>query len=102
MAVAFAVAAFAVWLAGKIGTVWALIAMAALFLGVMLIVQGVAWLAFGRPRRAPPSPPPPVSPVAASAEASGEEGAVPPGSEIGAVAIVALIGFLLGRQMLQR
>ena len=98
LAACFAIAACTVWLAGMIGTIWALLVMAALFLVLMLIVQGVARLALGRRRR--PPPPPPLSPAAAG-EAPTED-AVPPGSEIGAVAIVALIGFLLARQMLQR
>ena len=94
-AACFALAACTVWLAGVIGTIWALLVMAALFLVLLLIVQGVARLALGRRRR-----PPPLSPAAAG-EGPTEE-AVPPGSEIGAVAIVALVGFLLARQMLPR
>ena len=100
-AACFGLAACTVWLAGVIGTIWALLVMAALFLGLMLIVQGVARLALGRRRRRPPPPAPPPSPAVAG-EAPPTEGAVPPGSEIGAVAIVALIGFLLARQMLPR
>src|SRR5581483_6549214 len=96
VAVAYAVAALTVWLAGKIGTVWALVAMAGLFLVLMLIVQGVARLATGR-RRPPPPPSQPAEP--ATVAPPGAEEPVPPGSEIGAVAVVALIGFLLGRQM---
>jgi hypothetical protein len=97
VAVCFAIAAFTVWLAGKIGTVWALLVMAALFLVLMLIVQAVARLATGRRRRPPPPPPP--GPVTAEPPSTEE---VPPGSEIGTVAIVALLGFLLARQMVQR
>jgi hypothetical protein len=98
VAVCFAIAAFTVWLAGKIGTVWALLVMAALFLVLMLIVQAVTRLATGR-RRRPPPPPPPPGPVMAEPPPTEE---VPPGSEIGTVAIVALLGFLLARQMAQR
>ena len=95
VAVCFAIAAFTVWLAGKIGTVWALLVMAALFLVLMLIVQAVTRLATGRRRR----PPPPPGPVMAEPPPTEE---MPPGSEIGTVAIVALLGFLLARQMAQR
>src|SRR5579872_3343811 len=102
VAVCFAVAAFTVWLAGEIGTVWALVAMAGVFLVLMLIVQGVARLAVGRQRRSRPPPPPPVPPDTMTAESQPTEEAVPPGSEIGTVAIVALLGFLLARQMGQR
>src|SRR5436309_1506728 len=59
-AICFAVAAFTVWLAGEIGTVAALLAVAAGFLLLALIVQGVARLAAGRrPHRRAPYPPPP-------------------------------------------
>src|SRR5262245_3839098 len=54
-AICFAIAAFAVWLAGEIGTVPALLVIAAGFLALGLIVQGVARLAGdgGRQHRRP-------------------------------------------------
>ncbi len=100
-AVCFAIAALAVWLAGEIGAIWALLVIAGGFLVLALIVQGVARLTADRPRYRPPparpapSSPPPVEPQPANRT-------VPPGSEIGTVAIVALVGFLLARQMLRR
>jgi len=98
IAVCFAVAALAVWLAGEIGTIGALLAMACGFLVLALIVQAIARLTADRrryrPRPAPPSPPP-SEPILAN-------GTIPPGSEIGAVTVVALLGFLLARLMLQR
>src|SRR5258707_9063312 len=99
-AVCFAIAAFAVWLAGEIGTIGALLVIAGGFLALMLVVQGVSRLAGGRRRHRPAPSPPPTGPAAAEPQTADE--AVPPGSEIGAGAIVALVGFLLGRQMLQR
>lgn len=100
-AVCFAVAAFAVWLAGEIGTVGALLVIAGGFLLLALIVQGVARLAAGRRRqRSPPAQPAPPSPP--PVEPPPADGTIPPGSEIGAVTIVAVLGFLLARQMLQR
>jgi hypothetical protein len=96
--VCFAVAAFAVWLAGEIGTVGALLSLAGGFVVLALIVHGVARLAAGRPRKRAPPPTPEAAPAAAQSAAE----APSPGSEIGAVAIVALLGFLLARQMLER
>ena len=100
-AICFAIAALTVWLAGEIGAIWALLVIAGGFLVLALIVQGVARLTADRPRYRPPparpapSSPPPVEPQPANRT-------VPPGSEIGTVAIVALVGFLLARQMLRR
>jgi len=100
-ALCFAIAALAVWLVGEIGAIWALLVIAGGFLVLALIVQGVARLTADRPRYRPPpvrpapSSPPPVEPQPANRT-------VPPGSEIGTVAIVALVGFLLARQMLRR
>src|SRR5436309_3798013 len=76
-AIFFAIAGFAVWLAGRIGTVPALLAIAAGFLVLALVVQGVAWVAAGRrPRRPPrPEPAPPPRPAAAPPA----EEAIPPG-----------------------
>src|SRR5690242_16061163 len=91
VAICFAVAAFAVWLAGEIGTVPALLVIAVAFLALALIVQAVARLAGGgsrpRPQAAPPSPPPPrPAPVG---EPPSPGASVPPGSELGVVATVS-------------
>src|SRR5438874_1131265 len=94
IAICFAVAAFTMWLAGEIGTVAALLAVAGGFLVLALIVQAVARLAAGRPpRRRPRAPPPPRSPLAGEPPPVDEP--VPPGSELGVVATVAVVGFLL-------
>jgi hypothetical protein len=97
-AVCLAIAGLAVWLAGEIGTVRALFAIAGGFLVLALIVQVVARLASGRRRYRPP----PVPPGPAPEEAQPADATIPPGSEIGAVAVVALVGYLLARKMLQR
>src|SRR5262249_22109094 len=81
IAICFAVAAFAVWLAGEIGTVAALLVIAIGFLGLALFVQGVAWLAAGRRRPRPrPTPPPHAPEPAAVAGSPSTEEAIPPGS----------------------
>ena len=101
-AVCFAIAAFAVWLAREIGTVPALVVIAGGFLVLGLIVQGVARIAAGgRPRRAAPAAPPPPPPLHVAEPTSASE-RIPPGSELGVVATVAVAGFLLARQMLRR
>jgi hypothetical protein len=100
-AVCFAIAALAVWLAGEIGAIWALLVIAGGFLVLALIVQGVARLTAGRPRYRPP-PARPAPPIPPPVEPQQANRTVPPGSEIGTVAIVALVGFLLARQMLRR
>ena len=98
-AICFGMAAFAVWLSGEIGTIGALLGIAGGLVVMALIIAGVARLAGGRrPYRRPPPPPRP-SPMAEPPPA-GET--LPPGSEIGAMAIVALLGFLVARQMLRR
>src|SRR4051794_35643655 len=68
-AICFAIAAFTVWFADRIGTIGALLAVAGGFLLLALIVQGVTQLAAGRrPNRRPPPPPPPPPPAAAGVE----------------------------------
>ena len=102
-AVCFAIAAFAVWLAGEIGTVAALLVIAAGFLALGLIVQGVARLAAGGSRRhRPPPPPPSPPPPPLVAGVAGANERIPPGSELGVMATVAVLGFLLARQLLRR
>jgi hypothetical protein len=104
-AVGFAVAAFTVWLAGELGVIEALLIVAGIMLVLAVIVQlvGSALDRRGRPAariiyRAAPPPPPPMAPLA---EAGAEE-AVPPGSELGAMAVVAVVGFVLARTLFRR
>lgn len=98
-AVGFGIAAFTVWLAGEIGTIWALLVVAGILLVLAVIVQLVG-ASLGRPRRRAPAyaPPPRLADVSPDPDAD-----VPPaGSEAGAMAIVAVIGFLLARQLFRR
>src|SRR5690349_16607750 len=103
LAICFAVAGFGVWLAGEIGTVPALLLLAVGFLSLALLVQGIARLAAGRRRPRPHAvPPPPPPPPAAAEQSPSPDEPAPPGSELGVVATVSLLGFLLARQILRR
>jgi Putative Actinobacterial Holin-X, holin superfamily III len=93
-AVAVAIAAFAVWLAGEVGTIAALSMIAGGLVVLAGVVQGIARIA-SSPRPAPP--PPPIA-----ERAVGPLGEPPPGSVLGSLAVVALVGFLLVRQILRR
>jgi hypothetical protein len=100
-AIGLALAALTVWLAGEVGTIWALLIVAGGLLVVAAILQLVVRLS-GRRRpayRAAQMPPPGIagSPFGAAPAAGGE--APPPGSVIGSAAVVALVGFLLARQL---
>jgi hypothetical protein len=100
-AAGFALAAFAVWLAGEVGTIEALALIAVGLIVIALLVQAIAWLANrpGEPIRRRRTPPPP--PLADSLGAADSD-APPPGSALGSVAVVGLVGFLLGRQLFRR
>jgi hypothetical protein len=89
-AVGFAIAAFSVWLAGEVGTIAALSIIAGGLVVLAGVVQGIAWIASSRR----PAPPPPIA-----ERAAGPHGKPPPGSELRSVAVVALVGFLLVRQI---
>lgn len=102
-ALGLALAALTVWLAGLIGTIWALLAVAGGLLLIAAILQIVARA--GSPRRrprpadAPPRRPAPREPEEESAQDPEQP---PPGSALGSVAVVAVAGFLLARQMFRR
>lgn len=99
LAFGFGLAAFTVWLAGQVGTIWALVIVAAGALVLAGAVQTVAALTDGSRRRRPP-PPPPVF-AAAAGEESGE--APPPaGSVLGSLAVVGLVGFILAQKLFKR
>jgi hypothetical protein len=100
-AIGLALAALTVWLAGEVGTIWALLIVAGGLLVVAAILQLVVRLSDRRrpAYRAAQMPPPGFagSPFGAAPAAGGE--APPPGSVIGSAAVVALVGFLLARQL---
>jgi hypothetical protein len=99
-AIGLALAALTVWLAGEVGTIWALLIVAGGLLVIAAILQLVVRLSDRRrpAYRAARMPPPGFTgPPFGAAPASGE--APPPGSVIGSAAVVALVGFLLARQL---
>jgi hypothetical protein len=102
-ALGFGLAALTVWLAGEVGTIWALLIVAGGLLVIAAIIQIAVRLSDrNRPVRArssyvPPrftAPPPGTASFSASVEAE-----PPTGSVIGSAAVVALVGFLLARQL---
>lgn len=99
-AFAFALAAFTVWLARHVGTIDALWLVAGGFAGLALIVY-IVWKISMRQTAARPSPRP--SPIAAAFEETHADGREPPpGSALGSLAVVALVGYLMARQMFKR
>jgi len=103
VAAGFLVAALTVWLAAELGTIYALLIVAAIF----VVVAGIVFL-LGRMqgrRRPAYQPRPAAAPVAepkAPAGAAPSADEPPLGSELGSMAVVALAGFMLARQMLRR
>lgn len=94
LAAGFALAAFAVWLAGELGTVQALALIAIGLLVIAGLVQAAVWIASSRR---------PVRLVAPSRVAEPQrEGEPPAGSGLGAIGVVAVVGFLLARQLFRR
>jgi hypothetical protein len=107
LAFSFGLAAFTVWLAGEVGTVQALAIVAA----AMLVIAGIVWLvgrAIERSEAAPAArafrPQPLASaPLADAADgAPRPEGEVPTGSFVGSLAVIAVLGFTLARQLFKR
>ncbi len=100
LAFSFALAAFTVWLAREIGTVPALgfIGLGFLVVGVLIVAIAAA----GDKRRRRGSSPQPIG-VAVKQEfvSTGGERA-PTGSAVGAMGVVAVIGYLLARQLFRR
>lgn len=99
-AFAFGLATFTVWLAHEIGTVPALGYIALGFL-VLTIIVFIVWRVSTREKKPPPRA---ESPLAAAfndqPRRPGEE--PPPGSAIGSLGVVALVGFLMARQIFRR
>lgn len=91
-AFSFAVAAFAVWLAGVVGTIAACAIIAAAFLILGLAIQvGLSISARSRARRSP------IRPLV-----SGGETRMPEIGGVGALAVVGIAGFLLGRLVFRK
>ncbi len=100
LAFGFGLGAFAVWLSHEIGTVRAL-AFIALGFVVLALIAYIIWQASGRGasrRRRGRSPI--AEALNLDRNADGEE--PPQGSVLGSLAVVALVGYLLGRQIFRR
>jgi len=102
LAFSFGLAAFTVWLAREIGTIPALGFIGLAFLIIAVAVAGIAALTDENRRSRPPAQPiaSAIKQEFVSAEGDGEP--VPAGSTVGAMGMVALIGFLLARQLFRR
>lgn len=92
LAFGFALAAFTVWLATVIGPIWACAAVAAFFAVIGLVVQ--VSLALTSRRQAQTA-----SPFAGLSGISDAASAATASNPLGSLALVAVIGWLLGRQM---
>ena len=102
VAVGFAVAALTVWLAGELGTIWALLIAAALFLVIAGVVLLAARLMTRRRRVLPVVDAAAQRATSTATPPSGERGGPTAGEELGSLAVVALSGFLLAREMFRR
>jgi len=108
-AAGLALAALTIWLAGEVGTIWALLIVAGGLLVVAAILQLVARAQGRRPggySRAWTPPPPsftatsgPAAPPPGGVSFSATTGEAPPmGSVLGSAVIVAIVGFILARE----
>ena len=100
LAFSFGLAAFTVWLAREIGVVPALGFMGLGFLIVAVLVVAIATAADKRQRRAPP--PQPIATAMKQEFVSAEAEPPPTGATVGAMGVVALIGYLFARQLFRR
>jgi predicted RND superfamily exporter protein len=97
MAVGFAVAAFTVSLAGEVGTFWSLAILAAVLLVLAGMVQTIARIPSSRRRTWRPTPRSPITEAFVRLDREPS-----PGSALVLVAVVAVVGFLLVRQIFHR
>lgn len=97
LAFGFGLGCFTVWLSHEIGTVPALGFIALGFLVIAIIVY-VIWRVSGQQ----PAPARRRSPIADAFDEKKAGHEPPPGSALGSLAMVALVGYLMGRQMFRR
>jgi hypothetical protein len=107
-AAGLALAALTIWLAGEVGTIWALLIVAGGLLVIAAILQLVVRAQSRKPagyRRAWTPPPSftatsdPGAPPPGGVSFSATTGEAPPtGSVLGSAAIVAIVGFILARE----
>jgi hypothetical protein len=93
-AVGFLIAALTIWLAGWLGGIAACVIIAAAFVVIGLIVQIAMAMTSRRRQRTEFNLSAPG--LSASGSASG------PATDIGALAVIAVVGWLLGRQMTKK
>jgi hypothetical protein len=100
LAFSFGLAAFTVWLAREIGVVPALgfIGLGFLVVSALIVAMGAA--ADKRRRQAPP--PQPIAQAVKQEFVAAEAEPPPPGATVGAMGVVALIGYLFARQLFRR
>lgn len=96
IAAGFGLAALTDWLAGRLGTTEALAIVATGLVLLAFIIKSLSSLV-NRRRSSPRDQRPPVADLAEALQAAGR-----PGSEMLALAIVAVVGFLLARQLDRR
>ncbi len=97
LAFGFGLAAFTVWAAHQIGVIPALGFIGLGFLVIALLVWVVGAMTDKRP---PKRPPPRIATAMQEESAASEEPTT--GSTVGAMAVVMIVGFLLGRQLFRR
>jgi hypothetical protein len=100
LAFSFGLAAFTVWLAREIGVVPALGFIGLGFLIVSALIVAIATASDKRRRRAPP--PQPIAAAVRQEFVSAEAEPPPTGATVGAMGVVALIGYLFARQIFRR
>jgi hypothetical protein len=96
LAFGFGLGCFTVWLSHEIGTVPALGFIALGFLVIAIIVY-VIWRVSSQP-----APARRRSPIADSFDEKKRGQEPPPGSALGSLAVVALVGYLMGRQIFRK
>lgn len=100
LAFSFGLAAFTVWLAREIGAVPALGFIGLGFLIVSALIVAISTATDKRRRRAPP--PQPIAEAVKQEFVSAEAEPAPTGATVGAMGVVALIGYLFARQIFRR
>jgi hypothetical protein len=103
VAAGFLIAAATVWLSQELGTIFALLIVGGVMLLLGLIIFFAGQSAGRRPPRARPRDVPPAAVASETARPDPYSPAdPPPGSELGSMAVVAVAGFMLARQMFRR
>jgi hypothetical protein len=100
LAFSFGLAAFTVWLAREIGLVPALGFIGLGFLIVSALIVAIAAAADKRRRGTPP--PQPIAQAVKQEFVAAEAEPPPTGATVGAMGVVALIGYLFARQLFRR